>query len=76
MKLASSVQECIEALGSGNAVYAKNGIGDWIKVDAVYPDGSARVADALSGFNDDTIGRLMTVDSENSLLRIRDLEIQ
>jgi hypothetical protein len=75
MKLTSSVDDSRIAIAAGFSVYAKNGIGDWIKVDAVYPDGTARVADALSGFNDGTIGQIMTKDNANICLLLRDLEI-
>ena len=76
MKLTSSINDCRLALPMGFAVYAKNGMGDWIKVSSVNADGSAIVADDLSGFNSGTIGQLMTFDNQNIELRIKDFEIQ
>jgi len=76
MKLTSSIDDCRLAIAAGFAVYAKNGMGDWIRVDAVYVDATARVADALSGFNDATIGQIMTPNNSKVELRLRDLEIQ
>jgi hypothetical protein len=75
MKRTSSVEDCERALANGVSVYAKNGMGDWVKVDAVYADGTARVADSLSGLNDGTIGELMTVDNPRIELKLRDLEV-
>ncbi len=76
MTLSNSISECMTAIESGKSVYAKNAIGDWIKVDIIRPDGSARVADHLSGFNDGTVFEMMTFENANIHLCIRDFEIQ
>jgi hypothetical protein len=76
MKITNSVQECMTAIANNESVYVKNAMGDWIKVDQVNEDGSARVADALSGFNSGTIGMMMTIDNPNIDLRIKDYEVQ
>jgi len=76
MRLTDSIPACIDALANGAIVYAKNGMGDWIKVDAINTDGCAKVADDLSGFNSGTIGQWMTPEHKNVDLRVRDFEIQ
>lgn len=76
MKLTSSVDDCRLAILVGFKVYAKNRMGDWIEVDQVNFDGSARVADSLSGFNSGIVGQMMTFDDPNIELCIRDFEIQ
>lgn len=53
----NTLGEVDKALGKGIRVFAKNSIGDWIAIDAIRTDGAVRVADALSGFNDGTIGQ-------------------
>jgi hypothetical protein len=76
MRYTNSVQESRDALRNGETVCIKNAMGDWITVDLINPDGSARVADSLSGFNSGTIGQTMTIDNPNIDLRIRDYEVQ
>ena len=55
-KWPNTIAEVHSALLNGAVVYAKNEVGDWIKIDVIRADGEVRVADALSGFNDGTIG--------------------
>ncbi len=57
-KYSTSPAEAKEALAKGEFVYAKNKVGDYIKIDKISDDGTkVRVADALSGFNDGTVGK-------------------
>ena len=76
MTLTDSIQGCIEALENGAIVYAKNGMGDWIRVNFINSSGCAQVADDLSGFNSGIVGQWMTPNHSNADLRIRDFEIQ
>ncbi len=56
-KYSTSPAEAKEALAKGELVYAKNK-SDWIKIDKISDDGTkVRVADALDGFNDGTVGK-------------------
>jgi len=76
MTATNTIQECIYALDHGFIVYAKNGMGDWIRVNFINSSGCAQVADDLSGFNSGIVGRWMTPNHTNADLRIRDFEIQ
>lgn len=73
---AQTLSEIQKALAEGIAVYAKNAMGDWIRIDAVNDEGHARVADHLSGFNSGTIGQWMTPNNCNIDLNLREFEIQ
>ena len=52
----NTIAECKQALSDGKHVYAKDQVGDWLKIDAIRDDGAARVADSLSGLNSELIG--------------------
>jgi hypothetical protein len=63
MKTTYTLEQLENALASGNRVFGKDRIGDWIQVDSFRLNAGvleARVSDALSGLNSGTIGQWMT----------------
>ena len=60
MKTTFSFEQLENELTAGSRVFGKNRIGDWIQVDSFRLSAGvleARIADALSGFNDGTVGQ-------------------